>query len=61
MKTLRNIHEFTPVLDKIRTFTMVAEASLVDLALQVKQMLVGNIPGAFVECGVWRRRLVPDG
>jgi hypothetical protein len=33
---------------------MVAEASLVDLALQVKQVLVGNIPGDFVECGVWR-------
>ena len=33
---------------------MVAEASRVDLALQVKQVLAHNIPGDFVECGVWR-------
>jgi O-methyltransferase len=54
MKSLKDIHEIKPVLDKIRPFTMVAEASLVDLALQVKQVLVGNILGDFVECGVWR-------
>jgi O-methyltransferase len=54
MKSSKSIHELTPILDKIRPFTMVAEASLVDLALQVKQVLVGNILGDFVECGVWR-------
>jgi hypothetical protein len=54
MATLKNIPDLTPLLDKIRPFTMVAEASLVDLALQVKQALAHNIPGDFVECGVWR-------
>ncbi len=54
MESLKNIHELTAVLDKVRQFTMVAEASLVDLALQVKYLLVSNIPGDFVECGVWR-------
>jgi O-methyltransferase len=54
MKKIRNIDEFTPVLNKIRPFTMVGLESLVDLALQVQHVLAHNIPGSFVECGVWR-------
>jgi O-methyltransferase len=54
MKKIRSIDEFTPLLDKIRPFTMVGLESLVDLALQVQHVLAHNIPGSFVECGVWR-------
>lgn len=42
------------LLSKVRPFTMVADAKLVDLARQVVAVLAMNIPGDFVECGVWR-------
>lgn len=54
MKTMRNIDELMPSIDKIRPLTMVGVESLVDLSLQVQQVLACNIPGNFVECGVWR-------
>jgi len=54
MKRLVEIHEIKPILDKTRPFTMVAQAALVDLALQVQHVLAENIRGNFVECGVWR-------
>ncbi|HKB42103.1 MAG TPA: TylF/MycF/NovP-related O-methyltransferase [Gemmataceae bacterium] len=40
-------------LDRVRSLTMVPRESLVDLAYQVQVVLARNIPGAFVECGVW--------
>ena len=43
-----------PVLDRIRPFTMVPDASLIALARQVAVTLACDIPGDFVECGVWR-------
>jgi hypothetical protein len=42
------------ILDKVRPFTMVPERSLVELARQVLAILAFDIPGDFVECGVWR-------
>jgi len=42
------------VLREIRPFTMVQSESLVELALQVRSVLVEEIPGNLVECGVWR-------
>ena len=38
----------------IRPWTMVRKGALVDLALQVRAALVYDVPGDFVECGVWR-------
>ncbi len=45
--------ELASILDKVRSLTMVPRDSLVDLAYQVQVILARNIPGAFVECGVW--------
>jgi O-methyltransferase len=41
-------------LDRVRPFTMVPTASLENLAEQVLAVLQLDIPGSFVECGVWR-------
>lgn len=38
----------------IRPWTMARTGALVDLALQVRAALVYDVPGDFVECGVWR-------
>ena len=46
--------DFAPIVAKIRPFTMVPETSLIELARQVRAILTFNIPGDFVECGVWR-------
>jgi O-methyltransferase len=54
MTSLKNLHQITPILDKIRPFTMVSSAALVDLPFQVQYLLAQHIPGNFVECGVWR-------
>lgn len=48
------MQDFTALLEKVRPFTMVPDASLVALAQQVCAILTFNIPGDFVECGVWR-------
>jgi hypothetical protein len=37
---------------------MLAEASLVDLAHQVGQVLAHNIPGNFLKCGVGRGAII---
>src|SRR5262245_16215681 len=42
------------VLDRLRPLTMFPRECLVDLAWQVRACLEENLPGAFVECGVWR-------
>ena len=46
--------DLPPILRKIRPFTMVPEASLIDLARQVRVVLEQKIAGALVECGTWR-------
>ena len=43
-----------PIVERIRPYTMVPERSLVELARQVSAILALQIPGDFVECGVWR-------
>ena len=45
---------FASVLKKISPFTMIPTESLIDLAHQVNAVLINDIPGSFVECGVWR-------
>jgi O-methyltransferase len=42
------------VLDRLRPLTMFPRECLVELAWQVRACLEENIPGSFVECGVWR-------
>jgi O-methyltransferase len=42
------------IVDTVRPFTMVPERSLVELARQAWAILAFEIPGNFVECGVWR-------
>jgi hypothetical protein len=46
--------DLTPVLEKVRPFTMVPTESLVDLARVVRAVVTYGIPGQLVECGVWR-------
>src|SRR5262249_38571123 len=43
-----------PILEKVRPFTMVPVESLIDLSRVTRAALTYGIPGAFVECGVWR-------
>jgi O-methyltransferase len=40
--------------DELRPLTMVPRVSLIDLARQARAVLAYDIPGALVECGVWR-------
>lgn len=42
------------VLDRLGPLTMFPRECLIELAWQVSACLEENIPGAFVECGVWR-------
>jgi hypothetical protein len=49
-----NVLGLRTVLDTLRPLTMFPRECLVDLAWQVRACLEENIPGAFVECGVWR-------
>jgi O-methyltransferase len=42
------------LLERVRPFTMVPDDALTDLARQVRAVLSCDIPGDFVECGVWR-------
>ena len=48
------MESLAPIMEKIRPFTMVPERSLMELARQVSAILALEIPGDFVECGVWR-------
>src|SRR5919108_423410 len=54
MKKFKEMPKLEPILEKIRPFTMVRLESLVDLAFQIQHVLCHNVPGNFVECGVWR-------
>jgi O-methyltransferase len=38
----------------VRPYSMVPDASLVELGWQVAAVLAADVPGHFVECGVWR-------
>jgi len=50
----RRTRTLGPSIDRIRALSMVPQASLVDLGETVQATLRAGIPGAFVECGVWR-------
>ena len=52
--TLITAHDLMPTLDNIRPYTMVPVESLIDLGQLVEAVLTYDIPGHFVECGVWR-------
>src|SRR6266852_1243686 len=43
-----------PTMRKVRALSMVAESALSQLAQQVQIVLAEQVPGDFVECGVWR-------
>ncbi|TAF52117.1 MAG: macrocin O-methyltransferase [Sphingobacteriia bacterium] len=42
------------VLDQVRPFTMTSPARIFGLVEGVKYVIQNNIPGDFVECGVWK-------
>jgi O-methyltransferase len=46
--------EFLEVYEKIAPYTMTTRARCYALYTSVKYILAANIPGDFVECGVWR-------
>src|SRR5262245_11554382 len=48
------LRELGPLLDRIEPFSMVPRDALLDLARLVRAVLAYDIPGDFVECGVWR-------
>jgi O-methyltransferase len=52
--TWKERHDFAPLLEKVGPFTMTPVESLVELAHMVRAVLTFDIPGDFVECGVWR-------
>ena len=50
----QGVKSLAALMERIRPFTMVPEKSLAELARQVSAILALQIPGDFVECGVWR-------
>jgi hypothetical protein len=50
----RELSYLGPTLERIRPLSMVPNHALIQLARQVRQTLAEDIPGGFVECGVWR-------
>ncbi len=50
----RERSDLAVTLERVRPFTMVPERALVELARQARLTLTEEVPGAFVECGVWR-------
>jgi O-methyltransferase len=46
--------DLPPALQRVRPFTMISNDWLTDLARLVQTVLANDIPGDFVECGVWR-------
>lgn len=50
----REDRDLPPLIERVRPFTMVPHASLVDLARQVSVVVSRRLRGALVECGAWR-------
>jgi len=46
--------EFTAIYEQVKTYTMTSPQRLYALYRSVEYILQHNIPGDFVECGVWR-------
>jgi O-methyltransferase len=51
---IRERRQFDPTLARVRPYSMLVEGRLLQLARNVTDVLDRGIPGAFVECGVWR-------
>jgi O-methyltransferase len=54
LRSARQNRDVAEALERVRPFSMVPEERLVHLGELVKTILATNVPGAFVECGVWR-------
>ena len=47
-------HDFWPLYDRVKPFTMTTPERLYDLYQSIRYVNEAQIPGALVECGVWR-------
>jgi O-methyltransferase len=54
LASLRRERDFGPSIEKVRNLSMLPHASLVALCETVDAALRQRLPGALVECGVWR-------
>lgn len=54
VRAWRATRDLALALDKVGGFSMIRRHGLVTLGKVVRQVLDEGIPGAFVECGVWR-------
>lgn len=52
--SMQRARELGPAIDRVRSLTMLPDSSLAALADSVAAVLAQDIPGALVECGVWR-------
>jgi hypothetical protein len=46
--------DFFPLYERCRSYTMTSWERLYSLHMAVRYIVRGNVPGDFVECGVWR-------
>jgi O-methyltransferase len=44
----------TPTIEKVRPYTMTGVERIYHLIMSVEYVVANNLPGAFVECGVWK-------
>jgi hypothetical protein len=51
---MTEVRDLAATLARVQPFTMVGSDALLDLARMVRAALTFDIPGNFVECGVWR-------
>jgi O-methyltransferase len=54
LRIWKETYELAPVLDRVREYTMLPDAALIQLARQVRDVVAEGVPGDLVECGVWR-------
>jgi len=54
LRAWKDLQYLAPTLKKVQPFSMVYDFQLIHLGQLVRQVLAQNIPGDFVECGVWR-------
>ncbi len=51
---LREQRYLDSTMRRVRPYSMTSDGRLLELARDVHHILMDGIPGAFVECGVWR-------
>ena len=54
IKRVKEQRYLEPTMRSVRPYTMTSDGRLLQLSRDVQYVLSSNIPGAFVECGVWR-------